>query len=175
MKIKNRRWKFYIKMSQKWPTFLSRDVKVNVRAIIKSIMRIFIQKMINCMKIWILPLEKCPQIVMLFGPCQDKMSPATHEDDFIRKQQLEYFPDLLFSFFLAVDTCPKIPHLHNGRNIMVANSGGSAYHFKCNRGFKRYGVRNTHCKGERWSHGENWPICTSKCDSQRHVSSRDVT
>jgi len=29
-------------------------------------------------------------------------------------------------------------------------------------------VRNTHCKGERWSHGENWPICTKNtCDTSK--------
>ena len=33
----------------------------------------------------------------------------------------------------AGDRCPALPHLHNGRNIKVATSGGSAYHFKCNK------------------------------------------
>jgi len=65
----------------------------------------------------------------------------------------------------AGDRCPDLPHLHNGRNIKVAASDGSAYHFKCNKGYKRYGVRNTHCDGQSWSHGDNTPVCTKNtCD-----------
>ena len=29
----------------------------------------------------------------------------------------------------------------------------------------RFGVRDTHCNGDSWSHGNNMPICTSKCYS----------
>ena len=47
----------------------------------------------------------------------------------------------------------------------VAASEGSAYHFKCNKGYKRYGVRNTHCDGQSWSHGDNTPVCTSRSNS----------
>ena len=47
----------------------------------------------------------------------------------------------------------------------VAASDGSAYHFKCNKGYKRYGVRNTHCDGQSWSHGDNTPVCTSRSSS----------
>lgn len=47
----------------------------------------------------------------------------------------------------------------------VAASEGSAYHFKCNKGYKRYGVRNTHCDGQSWSHGDNTPVCTSRSSS----------
>jgi len=65
----------------------------------------------------------------------------------------------------AMDTCPDLPQLHNGRNIKVRNSAGSAFHFKCKKGYKRYGVRNTHCEGGAWSHRDNWPICTKDtCD-----------
>jgi len=65
----------------------------------------------------------------------------------------------------AGDRCPELPHLHNGRNIKVAASEGSAYHFKCNKGYKRYGMRNTHCDGQSWSHGDNTPVCTKNtCD-----------
>jgi len=65
----------------------------------------------------------------------------------------------------GVNTCPKLSHLHHGRNIKVRNSGGSAYHFRCNNGYKRYGVKNTHCDGHNWSHGDNMPICTrNTCD-----------
>ena len=39
----------------------------------------------------------------------------------------------LFIYITAGDRCPALPHLHNGRNIKVATSGGSAYHFKCNK------------------------------------------
>ena len=77
------------------------------------------------------------------------------------KDNFLFAPSINF-IFPAVDTCPALPHLHNGRNIQVQNSAGSAYHFKCKKGYKRYGVRNTHCDGETWSHGDNWPICTSK-------------
>ena len=93
-----------------------------------------------------------------------------------------YQISIIFSSFSAGDRCPELPHLHNGRNIKVflaqhnlpiskfsltkvAASEGSAYHFKCNKGYKRYGMRNTHCDGQSWSHGDNTPVCTSRSNS----------
>ena len=61
----------------------------------------------------------------------------------------------------AIGSCPDLPHLHNGRNIPVSGARGSAYHFKCNRGYKRYGVRVSHCVGDAWSH-PSLPVCTSE-------------
>jgi len=60
----------------------------------------------------------------------------------------------------AIGSCPELAQLHNGKNIPVQNSRGSAFVFKCNRGFKRFGVRDTHCNGDNWSHRTNMPICT---------------
>ena len=34
----------------------------------------------------------------------------------------------------------------------------------------RFGVRDTHCNGDSWSHGSNMPICTSKCQQCLTVS-----
>ena len=31
----------------------------------------------------------------------------------------------------------------------------------------RFGVRDTHCNGDNWSHGAKMPICTSKCQAVR--------
>merc|ERR1712123_100240 len=64
----------------------------------------------------------------------------------------------------AIGVCPSLPSLINGRNIPIQNSRGSAYRFKCNRGFKRFGELRTHCEGNGWSH-ESMPICTkASCD-----------
>merc|ERR1711936_525891 len=60
----------------------------------------------------------------------------------------------------ALGSCPELAQLHNGRNIPVQNSRGSAFRFKCNRGYKRYVVRDTHCNGDVWSHQPNLPLCT---------------
>jgi len=64
----------------------------------------------------------------------------------------------------AIGTCPALPELHNGRNVPIQRSRGSAYRFKCNKGFKRFGEKRTHCEGERWSHHE-MPVCAkATCD-----------
>merc|ERR1719320_740686 len=64
----------------------------------------------------------------------------------------------------AVGTCEALPKLKNGRNVPIQGSRGSAYRFKCNRGFKRFGERRTHCSGSKWSH-EHLPTCTkATCD-----------
>merc|ERR1712106_54952 len=58
----------------------------------------------------------------------------------------------------AIGACPSLPNLINGRNVPIQNSRGSAYRFKCNRGFKRFGELRTHCEGNGWSHA-SMPIC----------------
>jgi len=64
----------------------------------------------------------------------------------------------------AVGTCEMLPKLKNGRNVPIQGSRGSAYRFKCNRGFKRFGERRTHCSGSKWSH-EHMPTCAkATCD-----------
>jgi len=64
----------------------------------------------------------------------------------------------------AIGGCPTLPNLKNGRNVPIQGSRGSAYRFKCNRGFKRFGELRTHCIGHEWSH-ENIPICAkASCD-----------
>jgi len=64
----------------------------------------------------------------------------------------------------AVGTCETLPKLKNGRNVPIQGSRGSAYRFKCNRGFKRFGERRTHCSGSKWSH-EHMPTCAkATCD-----------
>merc|ERR1712212_772839 len=64
----------------------------------------------------------------------------------------------------AIGGCPTLPSLKNGRNVPIQGSRGSAYRFKCNRGFKRFGELRTHCIGHEWSH-ENMPICAkASCD-----------
>merc|ERR1719320_697309 len=64
----------------------------------------------------------------------------------------------------AVGICPTLPTLKNGRNVPIQGSRGSAYRFKCNRGFKRFGELRTHCIGHEWSH-ENMPTCAkASCD-----------
>jgi len=64
----------------------------------------------------------------------------------------------------AIGACPSIPQLENGRNVPIQGSRGSAYRFKCNRGFKRFGERRTHCKENQWSH-IHMPSCAkATCD-----------
>merc|ERR1711892_1050447 len=64
----------------------------------------------------------------------------------------------------AIGACPSLPSLNNGRNVPIQNSRGSAYRFKCNRGFKRFGELRTHCEGNGWSHA-SMPICAkASCD-----------
>merc|ERR1712106_418007 len=64
----------------------------------------------------------------------------------------------------AIGVCPSLPSLNNGRNVPIQNSRGSAYRFKCNRGFKRFGELRTHCGGNGWSHAI-MPICAkASCD-----------
>ena len=46
---------------------------------------------------------------------------------------LNIYKSPIYISIAAGDRCPALPHLHNGRNIKVATSGGSAYHFKCNK------------------------------------------
>jgi len=58
----------------------------------------------------------------------------------------------------AIGSCPSLPQLPNGRNVPIQGSRGSAYRFKCNRGFTRFGERRTHCIGDRWSH-LSMPTC----------------
>merc|ERR1719481_804695 len=58
----------------------------------------------------------------------------------------------------AIGTCQTLPKLENGRNVPIQGSRGSAYRFKCNRGYKRFGERRTHCSGNKWSH-INMPTC----------------
>jgi hypothetical protein len=65
------------------------------------------------------------------------------------------------NFVSAIGACASIPQLKNGRNVPIQGSRGSAYRFKCNRGFKRFGERRTHCIGEKWSH-THMPSCASK-------------
>merc|ERR1719154_420984 len=60
--------------------------------------------------------------------------------------------------------CPTLPDLQNGRNIPIQGSRNSAYRFKCNRGFKRFGESRTHCNGGRWSY-KDMPSCAkATCD-----------
>merc|ERR1711970_1037071 len=64
----------------------------------------------------------------------------------------------------AIGGCPTLPNLKNGRNVPIQGSRGSAYRFKCNRGFKRFGELRTHCIGHEWSHS-HMPICAkASCD-----------
>jgi len=64
----------------------------------------------------------------------------------------------------AIGVCPYLPELHNGRNIPIQGSRHSAFRFKCNRGYKRYGELRTHCIGDKWSH-KQMPVCTkATCD-----------
>jgi len=64
----------------------------------------------------------------------------------------------------AIGGGPTLPNLINGRNVPIQRSRGSAYRFKCNRGFKRFGELRTHCEGDRWSHS-HMPICAkASCD-----------
>jgi len=64
----------------------------------------------------------------------------------------------------AIGACPSLPELANGRNVPMQGSRGSAYRFKCNRGFKRFGELRTHCVGDRWSH-THMPSCAkATCD-----------
>merc|ERR1712123_247752 len=58
----------------------------------------------------------------------------------------------------AIGGCPSLPNLPNGRNVPMQGSRSSAFRFKCNRGFKRFGELRTHCEGNGWSH-ESMPIC----------------
>ena len=48
----------------------------------------------------------------------------------------------------------------------MQGSRGSAYRFKCNRGFKRFGELRTHCAGDRWSH-THMPSCASRSKKTR--------
>ena len=65
----------------------------------------------------------------------------------------------------AIKGCSSLPDLLNGRNVPIQGSRGSAYRFKCNRGFKRFGELRTHCIGDRWSH-THMPSCASKRKKQ---------
>merc|ERR1712123_391376 len=58
----------------------------------------------------------------------------------------------------AIGGCPSLLNLQNGRNIPMQGSRSSAFRFKCNRGFKRFGELRTHCEGNGWSHA-SMPIC----------------
>merc|ERR1711892_515898 len=64
----------------------------------------------------------------------------------------------------AIGACPSLPSLTNGRNVPLQGSRSSAFRFKCNRGFKRFGELRTHCEGNGWSHA-SMPICAkANCD-----------
>merc|ERR1712123_550197 len=64
----------------------------------------------------------------------------------------------------AIGGCPSLPNLPNGRNVPMQGSRNSAFRFKCNRGFKRFGELRTHCEGNGWSHA-SMPICAkASCD-----------
>merc|ERR1711892_33890 len=64
----------------------------------------------------------------------------------------------------AIGGCPSLPSLLNGRNVPMQGSRNSAFRFKCNRGFKRFGEQRTHCEGNGWSH-THMPICAkASCD-----------
>jgi len=64
----------------------------------------------------------------------------------------------------AIGGCPSLPNLPNGRNVPMQGSRSSAFRFKCNRGFKRFGELRTHCEGNGWSHA-SMPICAkASCD-----------
>eukprot|EP00092_Neocalanus_flemingeri_P042270 GFUD01046141.1.p1 GENE.GFUD01046141.1~~GFUD01046141.1.p1 ORF type:complete len:652 (+),score=183.46 GFUD01046141.1:49-1956(+) len=64
----------------------------------------------------------------------------------------------------AIGACPSLPEIQNGRKIPIQGSRGSAYRFKCNRGYKRFGEQRTHCIGDRWSH-THMPSCAKpSCD-----------
>merc|ERR1711970_1089688 len=64
----------------------------------------------------------------------------------------------------AIGSCPSLPELQNGRKIPFQGSRGSAFRFRCNKGFKRFGDSRTHCIGDHWSHS-SMPICTkATCD-----------
>ena len=67
----------------------------------------------------------------------------------------------IFCFVSVVRGCPTLPEIQNGRSVHVQRSRGSAYRFKCNRGFKRFGEARTHCIGDNWSHAY-MPTCASK-------------
>merc|ERR1711892_182826 len=64
----------------------------------------------------------------------------------------------------AIGACPSLPEIQNGRNIPIQRSRGSAYRFKCNRGFKRFGEPRTHCIGDRWSHTYMPNCAKATCD-----------
>merc|ERR1712025_900966 len=64
----------------------------------------------------------------------------------------------------AIGGCPTLPNLINGRNVPIQRSRGSAYRFKCNRGFKRFGELRTHCEGDRWSHSHMPSCAKASCD-----------
>jgi len=61
---------------------------------------------------------------------------------------------------VEIGSCPELPELLNGRNIPIRGSYGSAYQFKCNKGFRRFGEGRTGCHGHSWSHNQ-FPICTA--------------
>eukprot|EP00092_Neocalanus_flemingeri_P036076 GFUD01039280.1.p1 GENE.GFUD01039280.1~~GFUD01039280.1.p1 ORF type:complete len:715 (+),score=216.36 GFUD01039280.1:47-2146(+) len=64
----------------------------------------------------------------------------------------------------AIGACPSLPEIQNGRKIPIQGSRGSAYRFKCNRGYKRFGEQRSHCIGDRWSH-THMPSCAkATCD-----------
>lgn len=64
----------------------------------------------------------------------------------------------------AIGGCSSLPNLPNGRNVPIQGSRGSAYRFKCNRGFKRFGELRTHCAGDRWSHTYMPSCAKATCD-----------
>merc|ERR1711892_508290 len=78
----------------------------------------------------------------------------------------------------AIGGCPSLPTLLNGRNVPMQGSRNSAFRFKCNRGFKRFGEQRTHCEGRamlrgavykyRCNHGaEMEGSSTLVCDGER--------
>jgi len=64
----------------------------------------------------------------------------------------------------VVRGCPTLPEIQNGRSVHVQRSRGSAYRFKCNRGFKRFGEARTHCIGDSWSHAYMPTCAKATCD-----------
>ena len=58
-----------------------------------------------------------------------------------------------------IGSCLELEQIENGRNVPLVGSRGSAFKFRCRKGYKLYGEKNTHCIGDHWSH-ERLPVCT---------------
>ena len=57
-----------------------------------------------------------------------------------------------------IGSCLELEQIENGRNVPLVGSRGSAFKFRCRKGYKLYGEKNTHCMGDHWSH-KRLPVC----------------